>query len=120
MEGTNRPMDKLKNNWASYLNTLVSVCTLGALIFYVGATWKTITNHEDRLIKLEAHGSVSLQKHESLDDERIDAIKDRVATVERATSALPIIQGDLRVIQGKLDALKEQLARHESMTEKKP
>ena len=75
--------------------------------------WKTISNHEDRVLKLEAFGSVSLQKHESLDDERIDAIRDRIATVERATASLPIIQGDLRVIQGKLDALKEQFDRHE-------
>lgn len=112
-----------KKQVASKLNVILGFINLAAFLFAAGMTWSRVgtleTNQreiQNRVERMENLGTISFQKYSVQVDERDTATKARLTAVELATAALPIIQGDLRVISGKLDGLREELQRHETMT----
>lgn len=91
----------------------VNVVGIAALVFYGGSMWKTVAQHEERLTVLERSGTPPLQRHEAMDTERIDSLRQRISTVENALIVVADMRGDLKVIQSKLDKLNEELKAHE-------
>lgn len=105
-------MERIKQNWHSWLNTSVQLITIGALVFWGGGLWQMVSSHETRINNLESRGSPGLKVHEVMDDERFGALKIRVNNFENIVSVVADMRGDLRVIQTKLDKLQEDLETH--------
>lgn len=113
MDGTLTTMEKVKRDWHTWLNTLGTFVTLGTLVFYGGALWSTVGNHESRITHIETAGSNRLMAHEAADTVEMNAMKARVTNVEKAFDIITAVLGDIRVINTKLDKLSEDLNQHE-------
>lgn len=107
-----RCMDKVKQNWHTWLNTSVQLVTIGALVFWGGGLWQMVGSHETRINNLEGRGSPGLRVHEAMDDERFSALKADVRAQSTIISTVGDMRGDLKVIQTKLDKLSEDLKDH--------
>lgn len=93
-------MEKIRNDPHTWLNTLGVLLSIGTIVFFGGAMWSTVyQNHEPRLATLENKGSVALQQHTALDDERVSNLK----------SAQAEIKSELAKINDKLDKLMSEL-----------
>src|SRR5512139_195226 len=113
-------MERIKNNWHSWLNTSVQLVTIGALVFWGGGLWQMVHSHETRINNLEGKGSPGLRVHEVMDDERFGALKSRVNSFEAIVGVVADMRGDLRVINTKLDKLQGDLENHIQSMRKEP
>jgi hypothetical protein len=101
-----------KSDWHGWLNTTASLVTIAAVVWYGGSLWSTVKAHESRLGAIEIRGTASLQRHEAVDDERIDSLRARLRNIEQIVVAVGDMRADLRVIQAKIDKLQEDLKSH--------
>jgi hypothetical protein len=89
-------MEKFRTDPHTWINTIGVLLTIGTIVFFGGAMWSTVYHgHEPRISNLENKGSVALQEHKALDDERVANIK----------AGMSEIKQDLKEIKDKLDKL---------------
>lgn len=82
---------------------LSGLLSISLLVWNGGKIVAKVDNHEDRINRVEVSGSVGLQKHEALDDQRVSDIRLRLNRLEDESVAihntLSDIRGDLREIK---------------------
>ena len=100
----------------NFTGGLSGFLAIGLLIWKGGALVEKVDNHEARLSSIELLGSVGLREHSKMDDERVGDIKQRQNEMslrmnhqEESLSRLMEIVGDIKAVNAKLDALKEQI-----------
>lgn len=112
-------MEQKKNLAASvfnFLGGLSGLISIGLIIWKGGILVATVDNHGKRLDNIEMGGSIGLREHVKLDDERINDIKQRqvdqasrITHQEETVTRLMELYGEVKVINTKLDALKETM-----------
>lgn len=101
-----------KNILVSVFNLLggmSGLLAIGLVVWKGGALAQTVIDHGRRLDSIESSGSVGLREHVKLDDERVKEMQVRISTSEAVAGKVTELVGEVRVINVKLDALKEQL-----------
>lgn len=82
---------------------LSGLLSISLLVWNGGKLVAKVDNHEERISRVETSGSVGLQKHEALDDQRVSDMRLRLNRLEDESVAihntLSDIRGDLREIK---------------------
>lgn len=97
----------------TFLSNLSGLLAIALVIWKGGALAEQVSGHEIRIGKIEAVGSIGLQKHEAKDDERVDIMKAQLASLQReyieTRESLYTINIRIGVLGEKIDNIKEQL-----------
>lgn len=112
-------MDQKKNLAASvftFLGGVSGLISIALIVWKGGAIVNTIEIHGRRLDTIEANGSIGLREHVKMDDERVSDIRQRqidqalrMTHQEETLTRVLELFGEVKVINTKLDALKEQV-----------
>lgn len=93
--------------WATFLLSLTSI----SVVFWKGgAIDRQVTINTADIDVIKRDGSVALQAHTRMDDERISAIRDRLIIVEHMAPALTAMEADMREMRTDLRWLKDRLS----------
>lgn len=112
------------------LTTLVNIGSLLVVLLACGGVlWNTygiayeVKTLRNEVNEIKANGTQNFQRHEKLDDFRVEALQSQISDVKDAIKRLTQVQIDLSTVgehlkslESKLDGLKEQLSEHERRT----
>ncbi len=97
----------------NFLGGLSGLLSIALIIWKGGVLWQMVADHDRRITNVEQRGSIGLIEHVKLDDERVGAIKSEQAQDreirQRLLESVNSVVSDVKVINTKLDAIKEQI-----------
>ena len=100
----------------NFLGGISGLISIVIIIWKGGALNQKVESHETRIGNIEQTGSIGLREHVKGDDERVADMRLRetdmalrITHQEELTAKLTELFGDVKVINVKLDALKEQI-----------
>lgn len=90
--------------------------SISLIIWQGGQLYQRVEDHGKRLDRIEVAGSGGLREHVKGDDERVMDIRQRLVDqstrlthIEDVNTKLLELSGELKAVNAKLDALKEQI-----------
>ena len=98
----------------SFIGGLSGLLSIALIIWKGGVLWQMVVEHDRRIVSIENGGSMGLREHVKLDDERVGAMQRGITEQREAQNKLLSQVGDLatdvKVINAKLDSIKEQIS----------
>lgn len=88
---------------AIWLSVVISLTTLGVLIWKGGAIAQTVVTDSFRIDRIEKDGSSKLQAHESRDEAIEQGFAARIENLETAMHSIGLMQADIREIKTRVE-----------------
>lgn len=97
----------------NFIGGVSGLISIAIILLKGGMLLQKVDGHETRLNNIEATGSIGLREHVKMDDERVTDVRNRTARLEDAMMKLVDLNADVKVLNAKVDSLKEQLSKAE-------